>query len=375
MSTILVIEDEPHIRENVTALLEATEYEVVAAPDGMEGLARAKTHHPDLVLCDVMMPRMDGLEVLERFRAHKSLSTVPFIFLTAKSEMQDIRRGMALGADDYLTKPFEAHDLFKAIETRLKRFGSIERKQGRRVAELQQSISKVIPHELRTPLTVIEGYSDLLMDEWVHLDEEQATDMLGEVVEATRRLKRLVERNALYAKLTSGAYDTNAPRQRTTQVDPIVRDCARQCAATHDRLADLTLRIEPEALPVDPDLLRALVGELVNNAFKFSDAGTPVRVCGSMSAHEYVFSVSDQGRGISASQIQDISAYRQFDRDRYEQQGLGLGLALCQRICDVTGGRIEYESAPDAGTTVRVTMPGDPGKPVADVRTTAKHSG
>jgi K+-sensing histidine kinase KdpD len=122
-------------------------------------------------------------------------------------------------------------------------------------------------------------------------------------------------------------------------------------------------------------LLRALVGELVDNAFKFSDAGTPVRVCGSMSAHEYVFSVSDQGRGISASQIQDISAYRQFDRDRYEQQGLGLGLALCQRICDVTGGRMEYESAPDAGTTVRVTMPGDPGKPVADVRTTAKHSG
>lgn len=359
MPTILVIEDEPSIRENLAALLKAAEYDVVMAADGVEGLACAEAHHPDLVLCDVMMPRMDGLEVLRRLQARESLSTVPFIFLTAKSEGDDIRRGMALGADDYLTKPFKARDLFKAVETRLVRFESIQHEQERRFAQLQQSISQVIPHELRTPLTTIEGYSSLLMDEWAHLDAEATTDMLGAVVEATQRLKRLVERNALFAKLTSGSY-ADAPPQDAAPVASIFRDRARQRAAAHDRTVDLMLEVESAALPVDPDLLRALVGEIVDNAFKFSEAGTPVRVMGRVSPDAYVLTVTDQGRGLSASQIEDIYAYRQFDRDRYEQQGVGLGLALCQHIGDVAGGRMAFESTPGAGTTVRVALPCSP---------------
>ncbi len=359
MPTILVIEDEPSIRENLAALLKAAEYDVVMAADGVEGLARAEAHSPDLVLCDVMMPRMDGLEVLRHLQARESLSTVPFIFLTAKSEGDDIRRGMALGADDYLTKPFKARDLFKAIEIRLVRFESIQHEQERRFAQLQQSISQVIPHELRTPLTAIEGYSSLLMDEWAHLDAEATTDMLGAVVKATQRLKRLVERNALFAKLTSGSY-ADAPPQDAAPVASIFRDRARQRAAAHDRTADLMLEVESAALPVDPDLLRALVGEIVDNAFKFSDAGTPVRVMGRVSPDAYVLTVTDQGRGLSASQIKDIYAYRQFDRDRYEQQGVGLGLALCQHIGDVAGGRVAFGSTPGAGTTVRVALPCSP---------------
>jgi len=118
---ILLIEDEEQIRKNLLEILSLKGYQVVAAADGLEGVSIAKQQPPDLILCDIMMPHLSGYHVLELIRAHEPLMSVPFIFLTAKSDMVDLRRGMDLGADDYLTKPFSTKDLLAAIESRLKR--------------------------------------------------------------------------------------------------------------------------------------------------------------------------------------------------------------------------------------------------------------
>ncbi len=123
MKKILVIEDEPEMRRNITALLRFHEYEPVAAANGREGVAAAHSEKPDLILCDVMMPELDGYGVLQAVQAETSLAQTPFIFLTAKGEKNDLRSGMNLGADDYLTKPVAHGDLLRAIETRLRRSG------------------------------------------------------------------------------------------------------------------------------------------------------------------------------------------------------------------------------------------------------------
>jgi len=121
MKTILLIEDQPDMRENIATILSMEGYEVLQAPDGRQGLALAREDKPDLILCDVMMPEMDGHEVLQSLRQEPSIAGTPFIFLTARGEKQDLREGMNLGADDYLTKPATADDLLGAITARLER--------------------------------------------------------------------------------------------------------------------------------------------------------------------------------------------------------------------------------------------------------------
>jgi DNA-binding NarL/FixJ family response regulator len=121
MKKILVIEDEPEMRRNITALLRYYDYEPVAAENGRQGVEAARREKPDLILCDVMLPELDGHGVLQALQTDAVLARTPFIFLTARGEKEDIRSGMNLGADDYLTKPVANADLVRAIEARLRR--------------------------------------------------------------------------------------------------------------------------------------------------------------------------------------------------------------------------------------------------------------
>jgi CRP-like cAMP-binding protein/ActR/RegA family two-component response regulator len=122
MKTILLIEDNDAIRENTAEILELTGYTVHTAENGKAGVEKALASRPDLVICDIMMPVLDGYGVLHIFNKNPNLSGIPFIFLTAKTERTDFRKGMELGADDYLTKPFDESELLSAIEGRLNRF-------------------------------------------------------------------------------------------------------------------------------------------------------------------------------------------------------------------------------------------------------------
>jgi len=119
MKTILVIEDDPAVRENIQFLLEESGYTVVTANDGNQGMAIAPKLVPDLILCDIMMPHADGYDVLRALRSRPETFSVPFVFLTARSEMTDMRRGMQLGADDFLLKPYKAEDLLQAVLTQI----------------------------------------------------------------------------------------------------------------------------------------------------------------------------------------------------------------------------------------------------------------
>ncbi|MDT0689262.1 response regulator [Salegentibacter sp. F188] len=125
MKKVLLIEDDVTVRENTAELLELSDYEIETASNGRLGVEKAKKILPDVIVCDIMMPEMDGYGVLEELSKHEDTIDIPFIFLSAKTEHKDIRKGMDLGADDYLTKPFEEEDLLSAIESRLARVSII----------------------------------------------------------------------------------------------------------------------------------------------------------------------------------------------------------------------------------------------------------
>jgi DNA-binding LytR/AlgR family response regulator len=125
MIKVLVIEDEESVRKTISDLLEVKGYDVFSTAGGKEGVKLAKELIPDLILCDIMMPDYDGYKVLTKLLAESKTALIPFIFLTAKAEMSDLRLGMELGADDYIVKPFKSKELYKAIETRLAKHKSI----------------------------------------------------------------------------------------------------------------------------------------------------------------------------------------------------------------------------------------------------------
>ena len=142
MNTILVIEDNEEMAENIVGILELANYNVLSAPNGKVGVALAQQHLPDVVLCDVMMPELDGYGVLHILNKNPETAGIPFIFLTAKADKSDFREGMNLGADDYITKPFDGFDLLKVIEIRLKKTSFLKATFGNDLKDLNSFFSQ-----------------------------------------------------------------------------------------------------------------------------------------------------------------------------------------------------------------------------------------
>ncbi len=140
MKSVLVIDDNTDIRENISEILEMAGYRTFSAENGKKGVEMALKEKPDLIVCDIMMPELDGYGVLHLLRKNADMQTVPFIFLTAKTERTDLRKGMEMGADDYITKPFDDIELLNAIEVRLKKAGILDNKY----SMSQQGISEFL---------------------------------------------------------------------------------------------------------------------------------------------------------------------------------------------------------------------------------------
>ncbi len=359
MARVAVIDDDTGMREVLEEILCSAGHEVSAASTGLEGIALVTSERPDLVLCDVEMPGgCDGYDVLRAIRSDDELRTIPFLFLTGLSGESAQRSGMNLGADDYLTKPLAPDDLLAAVETRLARSAANEHETRRRLEEMGRSVAVLLPHELRTPLTTILGSAELLQEGHSHMTPAQIRRTAGAIVNAGRRLQRMAENYLMYAGLELGRLaGPGGPASRGGTGSVVdVEEAARATAAAAGRAADQHFDLGPVVLPLAAPYVRKIVSELVENAIKFSTAGTPIRVSLAMDGGPRL-AVTDEGRGMSPEQIAEVGAFRQFDRAFFEQQGSGLGLALVHGIVRASGGALELTSDPGAGTCATVRWP------------------
>ncbi|MFO7322443.1 MAG: response regulator, partial [Chloroflexota bacterium] len=330
MKKILVIEDAQSLRRDIVEMLSFEGYEVVGAEDGLVGIERAREEMPDLIICDIMMPGRDGYGVLEELRSDPATASIPFIFLTARTDRVDVRQGMELGADDYLTKPFTASELLATVNVRIQKRVQLAQYAERRLDDLRENIILALPHELRTPLNVILGFSDLMMSDYAVTEPARMGEMARHINAAALRLYRLIENFLIYANvriLMTSPEQFEALRDRVTyQPKATIESIALQKAEQHQRQGDLSLNVDDvPALRFADEYLRKAVEEVVDNAFKFSNPGTPVQVTAGRDGSWYTIAVIDQGRGMTPEQINSIGAYMQFDRRFYEQQGSGLG--------------------------------------------------
>lgn len=366
MVSILIVEDEADIRMDIMDMLELEGFQTLGAENGLEGLELAKSRLPDLIISDIMMPKMDGYQLLLNLQTNATTATIPVLFLTAKADKQDIRKGMGFGADDYITKPFSHKDLLEAINVRLAKQARITQNYRQHIDELHSSLTRSLPHELRTPLNSILGYTSFLLEDIYSFDHEQMHSMIETVFRAGQRLERLAENYLTYTQIELAHFKPETiEKTRKMSADnpiyaaPIVEYLALKYAESYDREADLVLEISGNELAIAfyDDDFKKVIAELLDNAFKFSERGTTVHVTFGLIDAEATLKISDEGRGMSSEQIKKIDAFLQFEREFYEQQGLGLGLVIVKGLLDIYAGTIMIESVPNQGTSVLVSLP------------------
>lgn len=363
---LLVVEDDVHLLQGIRDILEIEGYEVLTASSGVEGLEILNDlpAPPDLIISDIMMPRMDGYQFFEAVRATDEWVSVPFVFLTAKGEKHDVRLGRRLGADDYVVKPMDPEDLLVIVEAKLKRHRQLADTYETQVSDVKRKILTILNHEFRTPLTYMVAYSDMLNTDAETLTTDELRMFLRGVNSGADRFRRLVENFIALVELETGEAAQNFEwrQQDITMLQPVCAEVI-EVSRAYATEQGVTLEMDvPETVPVfrgDYDYLRAALVQLVDNAIKFSnkpDARVLIKVT-SDDAHVYLI-VQDWGRGIEPQYMNEIwEPFVQIKRDQYEDQGAGSGLPIVTGIVAMHSGEIKVESVFGEGSTFTITLP------------------
>ncbi|MCB9452975.1 MAG: response regulator [Anaerolineaceae bacterium] len=361
MNKVLVIEDEDHLRNDIVEALQFEGFDSHGAEDGKVGIQRVLELKPDVIVCDVMMPELDGYQVLDQIRNRPETETTPFIFLTALGDRSHQRQGMEGGADDYVSKPFQTIELVRAINKQMEKKAARIREVEGKLKNIRDSIFQTLPHEIRTPLMSILGYAELLVEGPQYFQQDQVIQMAESIYKAGVRLHRLTENYLTSSQLQVVAFSPDTIERLRGHVvhspTVIVEDCANAQTLTYKRQEDLNLNLRNAPVKITDDHLKKVALELVDNACKFSDPGSPITVAFVTDEKVATLAVTNRGKGMTQKNISEIGLGVQFGRDLDEQQGNGLGLFICQQIAKIYDGKLEIESIPDEITTVKLVMP------------------
>jgi two-component system, sensor histidine kinase and response regulator len=361
MPKILVIDDDELVCEMIASSLQLEGFETVRASDGSEGVKAARTHLPDLIVCDIVMPNLDGYGTLKALREDPTTAVIPFIFLTGQAAKSDMRQGMVLGADDFLTKPVMIGELVAAIQARLQKQKLVRQDTERKLDELRVNLSISLPHEIRTPLSGIIGFAEVLRDDVKSLGADEISEMAKIILKSATRLGHMVENFLTFAQLEMLAV-TSAPKafvgkDSTVMFDLHIEEIAEKKGKEYDRPEDLKLSLGGAEASISVQSGKRIVEELIDNAFKFSNRGQSVEIATKALDDLWIMTVKDNGIGMESSDIAQIGAYKQFQRRSREQQGSGLGLAIALKMSELCGGTLTIQSEIGRGTVVTVRLP------------------
>jgi len=362
-SFILVVDDLPKNIQVVGAILSEAGYEVMPATSGPQALERAQGRLPDLILLDLMMPEMDGLEVCRRFQANPVTHDIPVLFLTASNELDHLVQAFRVGAVDYVTKPFNANELLARVRTHLelKQTRDAWRTQTRRLQALDAEKNEflgIAAHDLRNPLHNILALAAALRDEPA-LDSDETKESLDLILRSAEHMLQLVE-NLL---------DINRIEQGKLTLDPGPCSLAELVAASVESFSAKAqakaqaLRFQRPAEPlianVDAGATLQVVDNLISNAIKYSPPGKTIQVrLGALDGHLRL-EVQDQGPGLSdADKTRLFGKFARLSaRPTGGEVSVGLGLSIVKSMVEACQGRVWCDSQAGRGATFIVEWP------------------
>jgi len=370
-ASVLIIDDVADNFDVIESILSDQDYQLHYAANGRDAIAGLSIFQPDLILLDVMMPEMDGIEVCKRIKASPEWQTVPIIMVTALNSKSDLANCLNAGADDFISKPINSIELRARINSMLRikqQYNSIQNLSTIQaytinilestLDELRGTFSSRMSHELNTPLSGIIGAIDLLLADLENMDIAEIREMLGWADESVHRLESLTNNFLIYLELESSKIRQSSFNSSHTKLSiSSIESMLQLYTQRANRSNDFIFSIESAEISLSEKYFLTIINELVDNAMKFSSLGTTIKVSSQVVEEMFNLSIQDLGRGMTKDQIDKIGAFMQFDRKIYEQQGIGLGLRIVKKIVELAGGKFSINSIYQQETTVNISLP------------------
>jgi len=373
MPYIFIVDDEPDNFDVIDTLLVDYQYELHYFSNGQDAINSLEILVPDLIILDVMMPEMDGIEVCRKIKLRPHWQSIPILMVTALTSKQDLALCLDAGADDFISKPvnvFERRARIKSLlrtkkqYDRLEQFSVLQRDTinilNRNLEKLNNNLTRSFPHELNTPLNSIYGVIQLLKDDLEELDISEIRMMLVWAEESVIRLENLTQKFLLYLQLELLEHQNKQfkPQPQYSGFSSVgVKTTLTSFAEVFGRGEDLVFNLQEAIVMSSLDDLSFILHELVSNALKFSRKGTKIYLNTTIEDKRLHISLQDQGKGMKPEQISQIGTFVQFDRKQSAQQGVGLGLKIVMKMVDKVGGEFSINSISGKGTTVDIFLP------------------
>jgi signal transduction histidine kinase len=368
MVNILVIEDEPILRDEIVEWLILEGYNAFFASDGRTGVDAALSHLPDLIVCDILMPQVDGYNVLLEVHTHPATVNIPFIFLTAKAAQDEIRKGMDLGADDYITKPFTRLTLLHAIEARLakKRLQTEANQQA--ITQLQHALTQasdhnilkakllaMFSHDFANSLTSILMVSSLLRNHIDLMDANRRQTQLNRIESSVHLLLHMLDDLLVIAQVETGAFNQTPA---FIPVQPFFQRLQSDCRTIYGDRCRLQLESQnKEIVGIDPRLLHLIASNLITHAIKVSPKGSMISFVLDGRPTECVITIYDQDTNLPDPERQRFFTALQQPATVDTIAILGLELAVVKEAVAFYGGSIQLGDQGEAGATITIIIP------------------
>ncbi len=354
-SSVLIVDDVTKNLQVVGTILRQAGHSVTAATSGAEALDAVREQPPDLVLLDLMMPVMDGLEVCRRLKADPSTSRIPVIFLTASNEMEHLVKGFEVGAVDYVTKPFNPPELLARVRTHLELKHARERL--REMNDEKNEFMGIAAHDLRSPLNGIKGYTEMILEDPA-LDAENA-GLIRRVHEAAAHMAEMVQNLLDANRIERGEMQLSLAPTDLSALAAAVAEAQRPRAVAKQQVIHVEGVGAPCVALADPGVAMQVLENLISNAVKYSPPGRNIHVRTARTPDGIRFEVRDEGPGLSAADLKKL--FGKYARLSAKPTGgetsTGLGLSIVKKMVEAMDGKVWCESEPGHGATFVVTLP------------------